>query len=517
MNTIKAFRQFYLILLPYINLPMNSAEVQIALKMMTPILNTKFYVMCDISVSTEKEDEVFLDKEVIIEDKNIKCTMTDWKFCNKAAPPQVNGACGCDRKRPLTDGFQYQFYLLVDPVTEAFIGSQFICQLHTTKDTRQMEVVMFTKQPERTLYTCKNTSVLFEWEFSPSRESIISRFHVIHISWTSAAQGKPKEALGTYYLTEDGKNHFSNDKNPRSSVSYETGKIPKLNVSNLQLTDSKQFININVTFNLTKMLERGKRFIPTTTEFLSFDSSNETDGRGEVTDDYDLLTVATKTASTTQRSTTKLTTIAKTRPTQHASTTPKPLEMTLDNPENHMVDKVYLSVTEPPSHETKVTIKAYESLTGNLVITCQTHHMDYHGEPPVNVTIWHDGKLLITRSGITVLHYSTVKEGKFISCGLEGHALDCLEKGDPRIQQDTFDLKDLEKSEKPAGGVDLLLSLYAWESILCLVLVFWAISLLLDHILFVVRKAKRELEEKNKSLLEAEMARPIVLARIRGY
>ncbi|BFZ11180.1 hypothetical protein BsWGS_14219 [Bradybaena similaris] len=507
MTTMKPFRYFYLILLPYINLPMNTA-VQVDLEMMTPILNTKFFVKCVIKVSTSKEDEVFLDQQVLIEDKNLKCKITDWKFCNKKPPePKPHGSCGCNSKKPETDGYKYQFYLYLNPVSESFIGSQFTCQLHTRKDTRQLDVITFTKQPERTLYQCKNTKVLFNWEFSPIRGIIISRFNVTYISWTSLELTGQKSDLGSYHFDSIPPRFYDNNYG-RSSVDDKKGKLPKLIISNLVLQDSEQYITINVTFNLTQMKGQVKRFIPTHTEFLNFDSNNDTveDGNGTSLNS----TTSMKTVATT------ITTEMTTSPTQPTTTTPKPVETPLEDPDNHMTDTVQLIVTEPPSNETRATVNAYESLTGNLVITCTIHNMKYHGQPPVNVSIWLDDKRLITRYGITVLHYSTVKEGKFISCGLEGHALDCLEKGDPRSQRVTYDLNDLEKSEKPTGSFDLLLSLYAWESVICIVLMLWALSLLLDHIRFEVRKAKRELESANKALLEAEMRRPLVLARIRS-
>ncbi|BFZ11259.1 hypothetical protein BsWGS_14298 [Bradybaena similaris] len=519
MTTIKTFRHFYLILLPYINLPMNSAEVQVALEMMTPILNTKFYVLCDIKVSTSKEDEVFLDQQVLIEDKNLKCKITDWKFCNKVPPdPKPHGSCGCSSKKAEIDGYKYQFYLYLNPVSESFMSSQFTCQLHTKKDTRQLDVITFTKQPERTLYKCKNTRVQFNWEFSPIRGIIISRFNVTKISWTSLDRTGQKRYLGSYHFKRDEYCSFRPDGYDKSSVNCEKGKLPKMILSNLMLQDSEQYITITVTFNLAQMKGHVKRFIPTNTEFPNFDSKNVTDKGGEGTT-LNSTDITSAGVNTTQKNTNtkEMTTTTTARRTQPTTTTPIPVETPLEDPDNHMTDTVQLIVTEPPSNETRAKVNAYESLTGNLVITCTIQYMKYHRQPPVNVSIWRDDKLLITRSGITVLHYSTVKEGKLISCGLEGHALDCLGKRDPRSQRVTFDLKDLKKSEKPTGGVDLLLSLYAWESIICIVLMLWVISLLLDHIRLVVRKARRELESANKALLKSEMARPIVLARIRSH
>ncbi|CAG5122694.1 unnamed protein product, partial [Candidula unifasciata] len=133
------------------------------------------------------------------------CRITDWRYCNKPPPTQVHGACGCSSKKVMTSGvWQYRFYLLINPVTTDYIGSQFMCQLHTVKDSRQMEVVSFTRWPDRIMYTCKNTSFVFDWEFSPIRESILSRFHIIRISWTAAGKGSVRY-LGTYHMSDDGK------------------------------------------------------------------------------------------------------------------------------------------------------------------------------------------------------------------------------------------------------------------------------------------------------------------------
>ncbi|XP_059156592.1 uncharacterized protein LOC131941367 [Physella acuta] len=156
-----------------------------------------------------------------------------------------------------------------------------------------------------------------------------------------------------------------------------------------------------------------------------------------------------------------------------------------------IISQTFLEVTQAPTAG-HLEFTHISSLTGAIILNCEAKLMQFMGNPPVTISIWEDEKQLSSIVNVKKLQYSLNSlSGTNYSCGLTGVALMCVPDGDTRLQRIILMSQDLKtQTTETYNSIDPYVILYGAQVIVCIAMVLWNISLLLEHIQIIISQQK---------------------------
>ncbi|XP_012935961.1 uncharacterized protein LOC101850467 [Aplysia californica] len=477
---------------------------------MDPLLATQgqpYYIRCTLKI---QDDELAGSQAVDIYKRNmiiaqtggeIKCVIRPdtWIGCNGPfkLPPKDKG-CLCYNKKSTKEADAYRFFLYLKRVDERHSTMQFRCEFSNENTpeteialaTQQMNVyVLTTEDQHRVVYGCENTNFKFSWDYAQNCtvQGVRTVPRATKISWfktsdTSCEKRDVMVELGSYdyYKALWGVSPFSPTRSEkyRRRIAYSPSKcnFMQLQLKGLKGDSGCYMIEVEVDRSSLRVVGQHKR------------RRRDVTVPPGVTQLINNLTELNTTRSPADLITTSVGT------TQAAVTTTEPPQA------NQIQMSTTLIVSKPPGRKSKLHIEGSFSITGTLIITCSIRHYEEElGVPPVNITILRSGKrdAGCSRAGIsrhTLILRSTSNVDNY-SCIMEGPAMDCIKYADdPRRKAAVLDTTVIKKSGEYVHSLDVLVVLFGVEMVTCIGLLFWGLSLTLQHVLLIMRH-RRDLVE----------------------
>ncbi|KAH9523982.1 hypothetical protein Btru_047773 [Bulinus truncatus] len=117
-------------------------------------------------------------------------------------------------------------------------------------------------------------------------------------------------------------------------------------------------------------------------------------------------------------SSTSTTTTTTTVTTTTTTTTPKPINMkNVKRTTYVLADFTRLAILEPPSDNLDLEFSGAKTLSGQIIVSCEMRKTASLGQPPINMTIWHNDKVIVTRENTHLLRYMITAAQGNLTCG----------------------------------------------------------------------------------------------------
>ncbi|GFR64775.1 hypothetical protein ElyMa_003640700 [Elysia marginata] len=511
----------------------NEEDVFISMDRLIAVVNVEYWVRATIKMS--KQAGMVYAQDITFEGLNKKCKITsEWKFCTPDNKKPEKFSCGCSSRKVLGDIIYYRFYFFIGVVKPEIRGEKFQAFLGPEDETicfssHSIRIVQFKSTPQKSedgnLKICSGVKTRLPWIYEGSQE-IGQRFQVSSIEWKNK-----DDALAQLRYDKNRREIFDVKEQYKDKVTIEQDVDTSFFMITLlkPISNNKTTVKIIVRFNETKYInakkndekmlrwKRGRLKM----DFVGGVKNHANNARNLIKrsvaglSSYNNITPSinmTISASTSPASIPSSRIIATTPPpttivttTTTTTTSTKVPELDYRTEEDlfqQLEDEIEIFPLTPPSPYVEATIFLRYTIAGAVLVLCSVPKGSL-GHPPVNLSIWQtseDGRreLLATQQASTNLRYLPLyTEGVYFSCGLEGHALDCLAKDEPPRKiarsNSTGLLHDTEDH-----GIDWFLVLYGVETFSALSIMLWTISNFIQHIRLILWREKMILAERAK-------------------
>ncbi|XP_055870822.1 uncharacterized protein LOC106073775 [Biomphalaria glabrata] len=464
--------------------------VNLAPKTGFTLLGNEYYFRCEVRL---KVDEVSIVESYTMRFSapDASCEVKNWKYCNTPFPENpVDAQCGCIGKTG-NDVIVYLFAFYRKTMTKAYHGKRFNCRFgDDLSDNRGLDVVGFTKMPGPITQVCVGNNLTLNWAFLLNYD-FYQVYTLSEITWKLE-----DNEIGRCSFTDVTKCSGTHEKDITFNIGL-SQEIPKLIYHNIPLELRKSTITITMKVLLVDTENKdgqdsSRRDILALEEGpivrrQAVDSERKTQLTDPPTTVTTTFTIPPSTTITTTSTTTTTTT------TTATTTTPEPIRYQIKR-ELSLTDSTSLNVLEPPSESLGLDFTGTKTLDGNIIVSCELSASASLGNPPVNLSIWHNDEIIVTRDNTHLLRYKLKAAEGNLTCSIVGDSALCLSEDLRDIK--TLDVKDIQAESQEAETIDFNLLMYGAEIMICLILMTWCIALIFDHIRFLIKRQRRILEMK---------------------
>ncbi|XP_055863012.1 uncharacterized protein LOC106052967 isoform X1 [Biomphalaria glabrata] len=402
------------------------------------------------------------------------CDVPSWLKCDSSPQRLKDWDCYCYRKYVTEELLMFDFYYFIKTFPGKVVNLTSCGLEYYASDKREVETVDFSVVPGPAIQNCSDGEMVLNWGFHPHSDFVRELMRPKKIEWFF--QDRP---LADYVVSRKA---FVSHVNQCCAI-VKNGLIPMLKLKRLTNTSSGVY-SINVIFHAIRTKAGNTR--QDTIDL--YGDEGETAIRIKRTF-FDMESFGAFPANTTSAEEYDYDPDVKLMPSLDETTTLPPIPVA----QNSLNGSTKLMVTYPPNNDVWFKMKGFKTLTGTILVRCSVYNISYFGLPEVNLTLWEMSRRVRSKPGEYSLVYSEAIGGrrKFnFSCGLTGVALQCLDSEDSRLKRVYLD--EIE-SEKPPDNLvpNIMKIIFGTQTVLCIGLMLWLVSLMLKHVLVVINKEMR--------------------------